>query len=34
MARATNDVRTLNLMFTPGLMLILDSAMAIVVPAV
>jgi len=32
MARATNDVRQLNLMFSPGLMLIIDSGMAIVVP--
>lgn len=32
MARATNDVRSLNLMFSPGLMLILDSAMGVVVP--
>jgi len=32
MARATNDVRMLNLMFSPGLMLITDSLMAIVVP--
>ena len=32
MARATNDVRALNLMFNPGLMLIIDSMMAIVVP--
>ncbi|MFP4396409.1 MAG: ABC transporter ATP-binding protein, partial [Anaerolineales bacterium] len=32
MARATNDVRQLNLMFSPGMMLITDSAMAIVVP--
>ncbi|MFB0537908.1 MAG: ABC transporter ATP-binding protein [Anaerolineae bacterium] len=32
MARATNDVRMLNLMLSPGLMLIIDSAMAIVVP--
>jgi ATP-binding cassette subfamily B protein len=32
MARATNDVHMLNLMFSPGLMLIIDSAMAIVVP--
>ena len=32
MARATNDVRSLNLMFSPGLMLITDSAMAVVVP--
>ncbi len=34
MARATNDVRSLNLMFSPGLMLILDSAMGVVVPLV
>lgn len=34
MARATNDVRSLNMMFSPGLMLILDSAMAVVVPIV
>ena len=34
MARATNDVRSLNLMFSPGLMLIIDSLMAIVVPIV
>jgi ATP-binding cassette subfamily B protein len=34
MARATNDVRTLNLMFNPGLMLITDSLMGIVVPIV
>ena len=32
MARATNDVRMLNFMFSPGLMLITDSAMGIVVP--
>lgn len=32
MARATNDVHMLNLMFSPGLMLILDSLLAIVVP--
>jgi ATP-binding cassette subfamily B protein len=32
MARATNDVHQLNLMFSPGLMLITDSAMAAVVP--
>jgi len=32
MARATNDVRMLNLMFSPGLMLIVDSLMGIVVP--
>ena len=34
MARATNDVRTLNLMFNPGLMLITDSLMGIVAPIV
>lgn len=34
MARATNDVRMVNLMFAPGLMLILDSSMAILVPIV
>jgi len=34
MARATNDVRMLNFMFSPGLMLITDSLMAIVVPVV
>jgi ATP-binding cassette subfamily B protein len=34
MARATNDVRALNLMFNPGLMLITDSAMGIVAPIV
>ncbi|UCG24768.1 MAG: ABC transporter ATP-binding protein, partial [Chloroflexota bacterium] len=32
MARATNDVRQLNFMFSPGLMLILDTVMGIVVP--
>ncbi len=32
MARATNDVRMLNFMFSPGLMLITDSLMALVVP--
>jgi ATP-binding cassette subfamily B protein len=32
MARATNDVHTLNLMFSPGVMLIIDSLMAIVIP--
>ena len=32
MARATNDVRQLNLMFSPGLMLITDSLMAAIVP--
>ncbi len=34
MARATNDVHELNLMFSPGVMLILDSSMAAVVPLV
>ena len=34
MARVTNDVRTLNLMFSPGLMLIIDALMALVVPIV
>jgi ATP-binding cassette subfamily B protein len=34
MARATNDVRQLNFMFSPGVMLIVDSLMAIVVPIV
>jgi ATP-binding cassette subfamily B protein len=34
MARATNDVRALNLMFSPGLMLITDSLMAIIVPVI
>jgi len=32
MARATNDVHMLNLMFSPGLILIVDSLMSIVVP--
>lgn len=32
MARATEDVRQLNFMFSPGLMLIIDSVMAIVLP--
>ena len=34
MARATNDVRALNLMFSPGLNLIIDSALALVVPVI
>ncbi len=34
MARATNDVRTLNIMFSPGLMLIMDSLIGIVAPIV
>jgi ATP-binding cassette subfamily B protein len=32
MARATNDVRMLNLMFSPGLSLILDSATSLIIP--
>ena len=32
MARATNDVRQLNYMFSPGLMLIMDSVLAIIIP--
>jgi ATP-binding cassette subfamily B protein len=32
MARATNDVRALNLMFSPGLSLIIDSAMGALAP--
>ncbi len=34
MARCTNDVRTLNGFFSPGIMLIIDSSMAIVAPYV
>jgi ATP-binding cassette subfamily B protein len=34
MARATNDVHMLNLMFSPGVMLITDSIMAAVVPTI
>jgi len=34
MARATNDVRMLNLMFSPGLMLIIDSVLAAIVPII
>jgi ATP-binding cassette, subfamily B, bacterial len=34
MARATNDVRALNLMFSPGVMLITDSVMNTIVPMV
>jgi ATP-binding cassette subfamily B protein len=34
MARATNDVRMLNLMFSPGLMLIIDSTLAAIVPII
>ena len=32
MARATNDVHTINMMFSPGVMLITDSVMAVIVP--
>ncbi|TFH34703.1 MAG: ABC transporter ATP-binding protein, partial [Anaerolineales bacterium] len=32
MARATNDVRSLNLMFSPGLMLITDSLLNLIIP--
>lgn len=34
MARATNDVRSLNLMFSPGLSLIVDSGLAVLTPMV
>jgi hypothetical protein len=34
MARATNDMRSLNFLFSPGLMLILDSLMALIVPII
>ena len=34
MARATNDVRMLNAMFSPGLMLIIDSLMGLVIPII
>jgi len=34
MARATNDVRALNMMFSPGLMLIMDSAIGGVIPLI
>ncbi len=34
MARATNDVKNLNMMFSPGVMLIVDSSLAILVPFV
>jgi len=34
MARATNDVRMLNLMFSPGVTLIVDSSVAAIVPLV
>ena len=34
MARATNDVRTLNIMFSPGIMLLIDGFMGIVAPVI
>ena len=34
MARATNDVRQLNFMFSPGLMLIMDAAIGVVIPII
>ncbi len=34
MARVTNDVRMLNYMFSPGMMLITDSMMALIVPMI
>ncbi len=34
MARATNDVRALNVMFSPGLSLIVDSLMGVVAPVI
>jgi ATP-binding cassette subfamily B protein len=34
MARATNDVRMLNIMFSPGIMLVIDGFMGIVAPIV
>ncbi len=34
MARATNDVRTLNIMFSPGVMLVVDGFMGLVAPIV
>ena len=34
MARATNDVRMLNIMFSPGVMLIMDAAMGVIVPII
>jgi ATP-binding cassette, subfamily B, bacterial len=34
MARATNDVQQLNLMFSPGIMLIVDAAMFTIVPLI
>jgi ATP-binding cassette subfamily B protein len=34
MARATNDVRSINMMFSPGVMFIIDSLMNLVIPIV
>jgi ATP-binding cassette subfamily B protein len=34
MARATNDVRSLNLMFSPGMMLITDSLLNLIIPII
>ena len=34
MARATNDVRMVNMMFSPGLNLVVDAALALIVPVV
>jgi len=34
MARATNDVRMVNMMFSPGLMLIFDSTLSLLVPVI
>ncbi|MCB8926662.1 MAG: ABC transporter ATP-binding protein [Ardenticatenaceae bacterium] len=34
MARATNDVRSLNIMFSPGIMLLVDGLMGIVAPII
>lgn len=34
MARATNDVRTLNIMFSPGVMLIMDATVGVIVPII
>jgi ATP-binding cassette subfamily B protein len=34
MARATNDVRTLNIMFSPGIMLLVDGLMGIIAPII
>jgi ATP-binding cassette subfamily B protein len=34
MARATNDVHMLNMMFSPGIMLIIDSSLALIVPVI